>query len=112
MQSFVFGDAIRFKLLTQQDDTSARVQVFVGVFLGVILRWIYSIAVEVIKNQTPWDFGTWPIILARVIVALITTFFVFSGYWQKVKDVPVSWRFWNSLAYGISIDAIVGPWTV
>lgn len=111
MESFSFQDAVHFKLATQQEDTNAKIQVFAGVFLGVILRWIYSIAVEVIKNQIPWDFGTWPTIIARLVVALVTTFFVFSGYWQKVKDVPPSWRFWNSLAYGISIDALIGPWT-
>jgi hypothetical protein len=64
----------------------------------------------VIKTQGPWDFGPWNVIIARIVIALITTFFVFSGYWQKVKDVPPSWQFWNSLAYGISIDALVGPW--
>jgi hypothetical protein len=110
MRYFIFDDAIRFKLLTQKEDTSAKVVVFVGVFLGVILRWIYSIAIIVIKTGGPWDFGPWHIILARIAVALITTFFVFSGYWQKVKDIPPSWRFWTALSYGISIDVIVGPW--
>ncbi|GAB4455426.1 MAG: hypothetical protein HRF47_13680 [Chloroflexota bacterium] len=112
MQYFSFNDAVRFRMATQQEDTNAKVQVFLGVFLGVILRWIYSIAVEVIKNQAPWDFGSGATILARLVVALITTFFVFSGYWQKAKDMPPSWRFWNALAYGISIDALVGPWMV
>jgi hypothetical protein len=110
MQNFIINDAVRFKFLTQKDDTKAKVFVFIGVFLGVILRWIYGIAIVVIKTQSPWDFGPWHVILARVVIALITTFFVFSGYWQKVKDIPLSWQFWNSLAYGISIDVIVGPW--
>ena len=112
MNSFSFNDAIAFKLATQQEDTSAKVQVFLGVFLGVILRWFYSIAVVVIRTGEPWTFGTWPTIFARLAIALVSTFFVFSGYWQKVKDQPPSMRFWNSLAYGISIDAIVGPWVV
>lgn len=47
MQSFIFNDAITFKLATQQDDTGAKVQVFFGVFLGVMLRWLYSIAVAI-----------------------------------------------------------------
>ncbi len=112
MNSFIFNDAITFKLATQQDDTSAKVQVFIGVFLGVILRWFYSIAVDVIKTGDPWNFGTAGTIIARLVVALVSTFFVFSGYWQKVKDQPASMRFWNALAYGISIDALVGPWVV
>src|SRR5512141_318562 len=107
MNSFSLNDATRFKLLTQQEDTNAKVQVFIGVFLGVILRWIYSIAVEVIKNGPPWCFGSWISILIRVAVALGVTFFVFSGYWQKVKDQPASMRFWNAMAYGISMDVIV-----
>ena len=53
MNSFVFNDAIRFRLATQQDDNNAKIQVFVGVFIGVILRWIYSVAVNVIRNQSP-----------------------------------------------------------
>ena len=53
MDAFRFNDAVRFKLATQQEDTGAKIQVFIGVFLGVLLRWIYSIAVEVIKNQAP-----------------------------------------------------------
>ena len=106
MNSFSFNDAIRFRLATQQEDTKAKIQVFIGVFLGVILHWIYSVAVNVIKNQSPWCFGPWPTILLRLAVALVVTFFVFSGYWQKVKDQPASMRFWNSLAYGISIDLI------
>ena len=53
MNSFIFNDAIRFKLATQQEDTNAKVQVFLGVFFGVLLRWIYSIAVEVIKTMPP-----------------------------------------------------------
>ena len=110
MQSFIFDDAIRFKLATQQEDTGAKIQVFFGVFLGVILRWIYSVAVEVIRNQTPWCFGTLTSILIRLGVALVATFFVFSGYWQKVKDQPASMRFWNSLAYGITMDVIVSSW--
>ena len=110
MNSFSFNDAIRFRLATQQEDTNARVQVFIGVFLGVILRWIYSVAVEVIKNQAPWCFGTWWMVLLRLAIALVTTFFVFSGYWQKVQDQPASMRVWNALAYGITMDVIVSSW--
>ena len=110
MNSFSFNDAIRFRLATQQEDTNARVQVFIGVFLGVILRWVYSVAVEVIKNQAPWCFGTWWMVLLRLAIALVTTFFVFSGYWQKVQDQPASMRFWNALAYGITMDVIVSSW--
>ena len=110
MNSFSFGDAARFKLATQQEDSGAKVQVFLGVFLGVILRWVYSVAVEVIKNQAPWCFGSWVSILIRLGVALAVTFFVFSGYWQKVKDQPASMRFWNAVAYGITMDVIVSSW--
>lgn len=110
MNSFSFNDAFAFRLVTQQEDTSAKVQVFIGVFLGVILRWIYSVAVDVIKNQGPWCFGTLTMILIRLAVALVATFFVFSGYWQKVKDQPASMRFWNALAYGITVDVIVSTW--
>jgi hypothetical protein len=110
MQSFIFGDAIRFKLLTQQDDTSAKIQVFFGVLLGVLLRWLYVIVVDVVKGG-PWNFGSWSVIIARLVIALISTVFVFSGYWGKVKDQPAGMRFLNSLVYGFSIDALVGPWT-
>ena len=110
MNSFSFKDAISFKLATQQEDTKVKIQVFIGVFLGVILRWIYSIAVDVIKNQAPWCFGAWWTILLRLGIALVTTFFVFSGYWQKVQDQPASMRFWNALAYGITMDVIVSSW--
>ena len=110
MNSFRFGDAARFRLLTQQEDTSAKVQVFIGVFVGVILRWIYSVAVNVIRNQAPWCFGSLTMILIRLGVALVVTFFVFSGYWQKVKDQPASMRFWNAVAYGITMDVITSSW--
>jgi cation transport ATPase len=110
MNSFSFNDAARFRLATQQEDTGAKVQVFLGVFLGVLLRWIYSVAVNVIKSQAPWCFGTWTMILLRLAVALVATFFVFSGYWQKVKDQPASMRFWNAVAYGITMDVIVISW--
>jgi len=40
----------------------------------------------------------------------VTTFFVFSGYWQKAQDQPASMRFWNALAYGITMDVIVSSW--
>jgi hypothetical protein len=110
MNSFRFGDAARFTLLTQQEDTSAKVQVFLGVFAGVILRWVYSVAVNVIRNQAPWCFGSWTMILIRLGVALVVTFFVFSGYWQKVKDQPASMRFWNAVAYGITMDVITSSW--
>ena len=105
MQSFNINDAVRFRLATQSEDTGAKVQVFFGVLLGVILRWI---VVDVIKNQIPQNLA---VIIARVVVALIATIFVFSGYWQKVKDQAASMRFLNALVYGISIDALVGPWT-
>jgi len=105
MQSFIFNDAIRFKLATQQDDTGAKVQVFFGVFFGVILRWI---VVDILKNHAQWNVA---VIIARIVIALIATVFVFSGYWQKVKDQSAGMRFVNSLVYGISIDALVGPWT-
>ena len=105
MQSFSFNDAIRFKLATQQEDTEAKFQVFFGVLLGVLLRWLI---VDVIKNQVPQSFA---VIIARIVVALIATIFVFSGYWQKVKDQPAGMRFLNALVYGVSIDALVGPWT-
>ena len=110
MNSFSFNDAIRFRLATQQEDTNVKIQIFVGVFLGVILRWIYSVAVDVIKTQSPWCFGTWTMILLRLAIALITTFFVFSGYWQRIQDQPASMRFWNALAYGITMDVIVSSW--
>jgi hypothetical protein len=105
MQSFVFDDAIRFRLVTQQEDTGAKLQVFFGVFLGVMLRWIL---VDIIKNSAPWNLS---IVIARVVVALIATIFVFSGYWQKVKEQPAGMRFLNAWVYGVSIDALVGPWT-
>jgi hypothetical protein len=105
MQSFIFDDAVRFRLVTQQEDSGAKVQVFLGVFLGVILRWII---VDIIRNQVPMNLS---IIIARIVVALIATVFVFSGYWQKVKDQPAGMRFLNALVYGVSIDALVGPWT-
>jgi cation transport ATPase len=110
MNSFNFNDAIGFKLATQQEDTKAKVNVFLGVFLGVLLRWVYSVAVDVIRNQAPWCFGNWVTILIRFAVALGVTFFVFSGYWQKVKDQPASMRFWNAMAYGITMDVIVSSW--
>ena len=105
MNSFIFHDAIRFKLATQQSDTGAKPQVFFGVFLGVILRWI---VVDVLKNHIQLSVA---VIIARIVIALIATVFVFSGYWQKVKDQSAGMRFVNSLVYGISIDALVGPWT-
>ena len=104
MQSFSFNDAIRFKLATQQEDTGAKIQVFFGVLVGVLLRWI---VVDVLKNQVPQNFA---VIIARIVVALIATIFVFSGYWQKVKDQPAGMRFLNALVYGVSIDALVAPW--
>ena len=105
MRGFVFEDAIRFRLATQQDNTGAKLQVFFGVLAGVLLRWII---VDVLKNQVPQNFA---VILARIVVALIATIFVFSGYWQKVKDQPAGMRILNALVYGVSIDALVGPWT-
>ena len=110
MNSFSFGDAARFRFITQPDDTNAKIQVFLGVLLGVILRWIYSVAVNVIRNQAPWCFGSWTMILIRLGIALVVTFFVFSGYWQKVKDQPASMRFWNAVAYGITMDVITSAW--
>ena len=74
MQSFNINDAVSFRLATQQEDTGAKVQVFFGVLLGVVLRWI---VVDVIKNQIPQNI---PVIIARIVVALIATIFVFSGY--------------------------------
>ena len=105
MRGFVFEDAIRFRLATQQEDSGAKIQVFFGVLLGVLLRWII---VDVIKNRFPQNLA---VIIARIVVALIATIFVFSGYWQKVKDQPAGMRFLNALVYGVSIDALVGPWT-
>ncbi|MGE5373763.1 MAG: hypothetical protein ACM3XO_01805 [Bacteroidota bacterium] len=105
MQSFIFHDAIRFKLATQQDDTWAKIQVFFGVLAGVLLRWIL---VDVIQKREAWIFG---VIIARLVVALIVTVFVFSGYWGKVKDQSAGRRFLDAVAYGVSIDALVGPWT-
>ena len=105
MNSFVFNDAIRFKLATQQEDAGAKIQVFLGVFVGVLLRWI---VVDILKNHAQWNLG---VIIARLVIALIATIFVFSGYWQKVKDQSAGMRFVNSLVYGVSIDALVGPWT-
>ena len=60
-------------------------------------------ALGILRHITPVTLG--------LCVALIATIFVFSGYWQKVKDQPAGMRFLNSLVYGISIDALVGPWT-
>jgi len=105
MSSFIFDDAIRFRLATQQEDSGAKVQVFLGVFMGVILRWLI---VDVIRDQISLNFS---VIIARIVIALIATVFVFSGYWEKVKDQPAGMRFLNALVYGVSIDALVGPWT-
>ncbi len=105
MNSVSFNDAVRFKLATQMDDTGAKIQVFLGVFVGVILRWLI---VDVMKNHTQWSAA---VIIARIVIALIATIFVFSGYWQKVKDQPAGMRFLNALMFGVSIDALVGPWT-
>ncbi len=104
MGSFSFNDAVRFRLATQADDTGAKLQVFFGVFLGVVVRWL---VVDVFRNQTHWSIA---VLIARIVVALIASIFVFSGYWEKVKDQSPGMRFLNALVYGISIDALVGPW--
>jgi cation transport ATPase len=104
MNSFSFNDAVRFRLATQREDTGAQLQVFFGVLLGVIVRWI---VVDLIQKKAGSSLA---VIIARLVVALIVTVFVFSGYWQKVKDQPAGMRFLNALAYGVSIDALVGPW--
>ena len=104
MNSFSFNDAARFRLATQSD-AGAKIQVFFGVLVGVLLRWIL---VDLIKNHAVWSFA---VIIARLVVALVATIFVFSGYWEKVKDQPATMRFLNALVYGVSIDALVGPWT-
>jgi len=96
-------------MATQQEDTGAKIQVFLGVFVGVLLRWLYGIIVDVIKGG-PWNFGSLSIVIARFVIASIVTIFVFSGYWGKVKDQPSGMRFLNSLVSGFSIDAPVGPW--
>ena len=67
MRGFVFEDAIRFRLATQQEDTGAKIQVFFGVLVGVLLRWI---VVDVLKNQVPQNFA---VLIARIVVALIAT---------------------------------------
>jgi hypothetical protein len=36
--------------------------------------------------------------------------FVFSGYWQVVKDQSGGMRLWNAVAYGITMDVIVSSW--
>jgi len=105
MNSFRFDHAIRFTLATQQNDIGAKVQVFFGVLIGVLLRWV---VVDLLKNHAQWSAT---VIIARIVIALIATVFVFSGYWQKVKDQSAGMRFVNSLVYGVSIDALVGPWT-
>jgi len=104
VNSFSFNDAIRFKLATQREDTGAQIQVFLGVLLGVLLR---SILMVLIQKQ---PLGSLAVLIARLVVALVATIFVFSGYWQRVKDQPAGMRFLNALAYGVSIDALVGPW--
>ncbi len=104
MNSFRLEDAVRFRLATQTEDTGAQIQVFLGVLAGVLLRWI---VVDLIQKQASWSLA---VIAARLVVALVVTIFVFSGYWQKVKDQPAGMRFLNALAYGVSIDALVGPW--
>ena len=104
MGSFRFEEAIRFKLVTPREDTGAQIQVFLGVLLGVLLRWIL---VDVLKEQTAWSLA---VIIARLVVALVVTIFVFSGYWQEVKDQPAGMRFLNAVVFGVSIDALVGPW--
>lgn len=109
MRFFIFNDAIRFRLATQQDDPGAKAQVFVGVFVGVLLRWLYGIVVDVVMGG-PWNFGSLSVVIARIVIALIVTLFVFSGYWGKVKEQPAGMRILNSLVYGFSIDALVGPW--
>lgn len=109
MRFFNFNDAIRFRLATQQEDAGAKAQVFLGVFVGVLLRWLYGIVVDVVMGG-PWNFGSLSVIIARIVIALIVTLFVFSGYWGKVKEQPAGMRILNSLVYGFSIDALVGPW--
>ena len=75
MQFFIFNDAIRFKLATQQDDTGAKIQVFFGVLLGVLLRWI---VVDILKNHAQWSVA---VIIARIVIALIALC-EFIGLWR------------------------------
>ncbi|GJQ52209.1 MAG: hypothetical protein HKUEN02_10560 [Anaerolineaceae bacterium] len=110
MNSFIVNDAVAFKLVRQDKNKNAKAQVFFGVLFGVLLRWIYTMAVEVIKGSATWDFGAWAVVAARFVAALATTIFVFSGYWEKSKDQPADMRFLNALAFGISIDMLVAPW--
>ena len=109
MKKFNFSDANRFRALATESDY--KLQTFLGIFLGVILHWIYQVALEVIVGKGVWDFGGWPVVIARVVVALIVTLYVFSGYWESIKDNPPSLRFISALAYGLAIDSLVAPWT-
>src|SRR5260221_2092231 len=102
MNSFVFNDAIRFKLATQQEDTSAKWQVFIGVFVGVLLRWGYSLSVGGIKHNCPWCFWSSLNIAIRLGICLGNNFFGFSGYLPNVKGQPPRMQVWNAVAYRTS----------
>lgn len=85
--------------------------VFVALFLGVFIHWVYEVAVAAIRSNGIWDFGNLGVIIARLVISLVASAAAFISAYNQVAKLDPDFRLVSAFVLGLGVDALTTPWT-
>lgn len=88
-----------------------KAMVFVALFLGVVVHWVYEVAVAAIRNEGVWDFGNLGVVIARVVVSFVAAAAGFISAYSQVIKLDPEFRLISAFVLGLGVDALTTPWT-
>ena len=90
---------------------TSKIAIFLALFAGIVLHWIYEVAVAAIKNGGTWNFGAPGVIAARFVISLIAAITGFVAAYGEVQKVDEGFRIVSAIVTGLGVDALTAPWT-
>lgn len=84
-------------------------KLYLAVVLGVLLHFIWEVAVAVAKDGKDADIGDWYKLAARVIIAFIVAAVSFVGIYKQLENVDRKILFFQAITLGFAIDALANP---
>ena len=84
-------------------------KIFLAIFLGVVAHFVWEILAAAIQANVKPDLGTWWLIGARLVVALIVAAVCFVGIYKQLDGAAPEVRFFLAFTQGFAIDALTSP---
>jgi hypothetical protein len=86
--------------------------IYVAIFVGVVVHWLYEVAVAGIKNGGTFALGSTGVVVAHVFISLVVSVPAYLSAYAQLSQTGDSVRLASAFVAGLGVDALVAPWAV